>query len=343
MTYCINTILENDLLFVTHSLGGLLAKQILRTADGAEIQKRAVLQNARGIIFLATPHSGADLATFLNRFPQIFGATVSIENLRADDPHLRDLYEWYRTSAASASIHTLTYFEMREVAGLAIVRPMSANPGTGSRPVPLDEDHLSIAKPRSRTAQIYCALCALIRNHALAGRQTNPELQTDRSASLILPTPGQSSVQNFYTNISVYQSIGDQQSQKEQHFSPTVSGPGLAIGNISIANNAIPQRDGIKSIEVPNKDVLTIMKLYDEKAKDFEQRIEEGLDLDFPAAVVAASKAEAWIADNISLIPKDTADALYRQLARVEIVKVSRNLPMADIEKASTFLKLARP
>src|SRR5262249_22954080 len=125
--------------------------------------------HTRAVLFLATPHTGATLASLANMFRVVFGATVSIEDLREHDAHLRDLYNWYRNHAPELQIQTVTYFESRGVKGvLPIVNPTSAHPGVGADPVGLDEDHLSIAKPRETEAQVCDAARDLLRNHVLA-------------------------------------------------------------------------------------------------------------------------------------------------------------------------------
>ncbi len=147
---------ERPLLFICHSLGGLLAKQILRTSsDATDPHKQSVVNQTRGVLFLATPHSGASLASLASSFNSVFRTTISVEGLRAHDPHLRDLYNWYRNHSSNRGIKTITYYELRSVGGvLPIVNPTSAHPGVGSDPVGLDEDHVSIAKPRDPAAQI---------------------------------------------------------------------------------------------------------------------------------------------------------------------------------------------
>lgn len=65
-------------------------------------------------------------------------------------------------------IQTRTYYEARGVRGaLIIVNPTSAHPGVGAKPVPLDEDHISIAKPLDRNAQVYFAAKGLLKDHVL--------------------------------------------------------------------------------------------------------------------------------------------------------------------------------
>ena len=161
------------LVFVCHSLGGLVVKHVLRKADQARNEtRRALLANTRGVLFLATPHAGSELATLLDAFREIFGATVTIEELRAHDVHLHDIYDWYQTKAPEHDIRTMAYYESRAVHGVArIVHRASANPGVGDNPVALDEDHLSIAKPRDRGAQV----CAAARELVVLALPTLPE------------------------------------------------------------------------------------------------------------------------------------------------------------------------
>ena len=163
---------ERPILFVCHSLGGLLAKQILRNSfDATDARKRQVVTQTSALLFLATPHSGSELASLFNAFSLVFGTTVSIEELRAHDAHLRELYNWYRNHAPGLGIQTVTYYEQRPVkVGLSIVNPTSAHPGVGADPVPLDEDHISIARPESGTAQVCSSVCDLLRNTVLAQR-----------------------------------------------------------------------------------------------------------------------------------------------------------------------------
>ena len=194
---------RRPLLFICHSLGGLLVKQLLRKADDAtEPQKRQVATNTRAVLFLATPHAGAELASLANAFRTVFGATVSIEDLSAHDAHLRDLFEWYRSHAVSLGIETVTYFETRGIKGvLPIVNPTSAHPGVGRDPVGLDEDHLSIAKPRHSDREQVCnAARELLRDHVLAPRPASSP--PPQSPPLMLPPPVQVVVQLDHASLA---------------------------------------------------------------------------------------------------------------------------------------------
>ena len=163
---------QRPLILICHSLGGLLAKQVLRKADDAdettEARKNQLAACTRAVLFIATPHAGAALATVANAFRAVFGPTVSIEELRAHDAHLRDLYDWYRKRSVALGVTTRTYYENQGVKGfLPIVNPTSAHPGVGIDPISLDADHLSIAKPLGRDALVFGTARELIREHVL--------------------------------------------------------------------------------------------------------------------------------------------------------------------------------
>ena len=54
---------RRPLAFICHSLGGLLIKQVLRNArDAANPSWQAIVRHTQLLVFLSTPHSGANLA-----------------------------------------------------------------------------------------------------------------------------------------------------------------------------------------------------------------------------------------------------------------------------------------
>ncbi len=61
---------RGPLILIGHSLGGLIIKQLLRTAESmARFEPRAanLIERVEKVAFLATPHSGADLARWGDR------------------------------------------------------------------------------------------------------------------------------------------------------------------------------------------------------------------------------------------------------------------------------------
>jgi len=165
-----NGIGQRPLFFVCHSLCGLVVKHILRKAEDAinEEKKKRVATSTRAVLFLATPHFGAELASIADRFRSLFKTTISINELKEHDSHLEDIGNWYRSHSLNLGIHTATYYELRPLKGiLPIVNSTSANPGVGADPIGLDEDHISIAKPGRKDDQVCNAARFLLHDYVL--------------------------------------------------------------------------------------------------------------------------------------------------------------------------------
>ena len=143
------------LFFVCHSLGGLVVKQALRSAlELGESAWREIVANTRGIVFLATPHTGARLADYMGALGAILRLSVTIGELEASAPALRDLNVWYRQNAKDLGIETLAMFETRDTRGVRVIDESSADAGHGV-PRAIDADHFSICKPGLRSDLVY--------------------------------------------------------------------------------------------------------------------------------------------------------------------------------------------
>jgi tetratricopeptide (TPR) repeat protein/pimeloyl-ACP methyl ester carboxylesterase len=150
----------NQLILIGHSLGGLLIKQLLRTAE-SEARHNAnaakFLERVDKVAFLATPHTGADLASWGDRLRIFVRPSAATICLARNDPNLRDLNFWYRdwANARGMSHLTLTETDPIRILGM-IVKPDNGDPGlSGSRPVSISSNHWTICKPVDRSADTY--------------------------------------------------------------------------------------------------------------------------------------------------------------------------------------------
>lgn len=169
---------ERPLVFITHSMGGIVAKQILRHAESFGVDRwEAVARQTRGIAFIATPHSGAHVANFAELARAVYRTNEQVKELTAHDPRLRELHGWFLKYQREHQVICRTYCEKREVRpeipllgirlpkGILVVDETSAEPNIpGERAVPLDEDHISICKPPSREAQIYKGMLRFLKD-----------------------------------------------------------------------------------------------------------------------------------------------------------------------------------
>ena len=103
------------------------------------------------------------MATWMQYIGGLLRTTVSVEELEAHHPRLRELNLWYRNHQQASGIQTLVYCERKTVAGILVVNETTADPGIrGVVPIPVEEDHVSICKPASRESQIYRRVKRLI-------------------------------------------------------------------------------------------------------------------------------------------------------------------------------------
>ena len=160
-----NSIAERPLIFITHSMGGLLVKRTLLTANERasetavnSINKqfyRKLRNETKGIVFLSTPHGGSSLANPITRF-LILPIGVNVAELQKNLSELSNLNDWFRDNAQGLQIDTEVYYEEKSIFNILVVDRGSANPGIpGVIPTGVPEDHNSIAKPKSREALVY--------------------------------------------------------------------------------------------------------------------------------------------------------------------------------------------
>lgn len=148
---------ERPLVFVGHSLGGLLIKQMLRTAqESTEPAWKKIAESCCGVMFMATPHNGSSLADLLSHFTAGF-SSVHVETLKKDSSALLELNESFRSLCGKQSVDVTVFYEMFKTKGAAIVVDRnSADPGlSGIMLIPIDADHVSICVPDDRHSLVY--------------------------------------------------------------------------------------------------------------------------------------------------------------------------------------------
>ena len=166
---------ERAVILIAHSMGGILAKQILRHATSFGVKRwESIAANTRGIAFLATPHAGADLAGFAELARLVLRTNEQVGELRAHHPRLRELHAWFLKFQGDQKFVCRTFCETRELRpgilglsllkGFLVVDQTSAEPHVpGEVAIPLDEDHVSICKPPDRNAPLYKSLKRFIK------------------------------------------------------------------------------------------------------------------------------------------------------------------------------------
>jgi pimeloyl-ACP methyl ester carboxylesterase len=158
---------ERPLVLVTHSMGGLMVKEIvvqsLTAADGSWA---SLVGRISGIVFCGTPHRGSHVAKMAKRLSAVLQTHAHIREMATGEKHLNRLHKQFIEWQSSTRIPIQAYSEQRGIKRrrwwlrwlpkLVIVPPESADPGmAGCTCIPCMEDHLSLVKPSSAEHDVY--------------------------------------------------------------------------------------------------------------------------------------------------------------------------------------------
>lgn len=157
---------ERPIVFIAHSLGGLVVKQLLSlSSTSSEEEKCAVSQKARMVVFLATPHKGAFLAEALSSIG-IGKKSKEIEILSNKTGFLDNLSSLYNgVREKNRDLRTITYYETEKTkARVTVVPKEMADPGLPDcDPVAISKDHFEICKPEDKDDLVYLGIVHRLR------------------------------------------------------------------------------------------------------------------------------------------------------------------------------------
>ncbi|MBL4571859.1 MAG: alpha/beta hydrolase [Gammaproteobacteria bacterium] len=144
------------IVFIAHSLGGLLTKVLIRKSiDSEDSDYKKIASSIKLCVFIATPHTGASLAKVL-KLAVFRPATIHL--LENETGFLNDLKNQYRIYADKRNdLDTVTYYETHKTKKLGfIVSRESADPGvSGNEPIAIEKDHIGICKPTDKDDPLY--------------------------------------------------------------------------------------------------------------------------------------------------------------------------------------------
>lgn len=149
---------HREVVFVTHSLGGLVVQRFLITHR--EFAKQVPL-----IMFYSTPETGAQVA----KLGHVFTADPLLKEMFPgnDNDYLLNLEnEWI---AASFPIKRYCAYEKQPTKGIWIVDRLSGTRNcTAKTPIPINKDHIDIVKPCSTQDDAYIALKNIVGENPIA-------------------------------------------------------------------------------------------------------------------------------------------------------------------------------
>ncbi|WOH05983.1 hypothetical protein DCAR_0625406 [Daucus carota subsp. sativus] len=154
---------DRPVVFVTHSMGGLVVKQMLHQAKAKH--NDGLVKNTVGVVFYSCPHFGSRLADMPWRMGLVFRPAPTIGELRSGSPRLIELNNFIRQLYKKGALDVLSFCETKVtpiVEGyggwafrMEIVPIESAYPGYGELVVLESTDHVNSCKPLSRIDPSY--------------------------------------------------------------------------------------------------------------------------------------------------------------------------------------------
>ncbi|XP_023939344.1 protein SERAC1 [Bicyclus anynana] len=174
-----------NVVWLAHSMGGLIVKQIL--VDAAKKDDKAykmLCDKTKAILFYSTPHRGTALATMPRAAASILWPSQDVKQLQENSPELLELHRLFLKYADTFNWETISYAETLPTLITAfkvpvhMVEPHSADLGRGVfYKLPLD--HLSICKPATRQSILYTTVLDVLQ------QATTCEVESNHSDSYI--------------------------------------------------------------------------------------------------------------------------------------------------------------
>ncbi len=161
---------NKTLYFITHSLGGLVVKEMLLDAT---ISKRfPITDRTKAIFLISSPSSGAEAADFVSKLPTFIpGRLVADLKTITDNSYLQRLqvnwHNFLRATPALQRIGVYCAYETKSIANIVVVPQQYADSFCDETPEAMNEDHISIAKPTNKSARVYTWVRGRLADHAI--------------------------------------------------------------------------------------------------------------------------------------------------------------------------------
>ena len=162
---------RKPVIFVAHSMGGILVKEMIKQALQSDDQSmKALALQTKGVIFLAVPHAGSPLAKMPANIHKVLAPTAEINELAEGSPLLQEnQVAFLDFLERNPDVQIASFGEGSDIRfsalgiKLTIVPPKSADPHVGEFFV-LDGNHLEVCKPVDRSDAVYQTLTRFIRD-----------------------------------------------------------------------------------------------------------------------------------------------------------------------------------
>jgi pimeloyl-ACP methyl ester carboxylesterase len=149
----------HKLVFVAHSMGGLVVLRMLLT-------HRDLIQKVPLVMLFATPQEGSQITVLARR---LLNNPSLAEMLPSDyNTYLQTLNDEWRSLPARQT-HVSCAYEKRSIAGITIVPWSSATRFCDDPALAVNADHIEIVKPSNSDSDSYIALSNALMSHVFTG------------------------------------------------------------------------------------------------------------------------------------------------------------------------------
>ena len=107
---------DRTMVLVGHSMGGLVIKTLITQSQAAgDVRARALVGRIRGVVFVATPHQGSQLACLAKAVTAVLRTNAQVGDMSRHDAHLRQLGIAFREQRRALNLKVAAFAEARDV------------------------------------------------------------------------------------------------------------------------------------------------------------------------------------------------------------------------------------
>jgi len=150
---------NRPVIFVGHSMGGLIIKKMLTEAKESEDESmKKLAENTKGVVFYSTPHEGSKIADMGMMIRHFFFPTVEVQELEMKNPALTSLNTSFKEFVAKFRTKVISFGEQLPTRHLGVdltfVPPESSDPGVGEF-ISVPFNHMNICKPENKKSILF--------------------------------------------------------------------------------------------------------------------------------------------------------------------------------------------
>lgn len=186
---------DRPIMFVAHSMGGIIVKKaLLQSRESNDSCITAIAADARGVVFMGTPHNGskhADVATcFLKIIKLVHSDNPTlVAGLKSQDSVLQELDHAFhqllrKRHGTATTVEVRCFFEtlpMSNAIGI-VVPDHSAAPPAYELPVAVDANHVNMTKFSGSEDQTYKNVVAELRRMIKLAKERSAAASTGASS-----------------------------------------------------------------------------------------------------------------------------------------------------------------